>query len=64
MNTNQGAHEQGQYILHRSYAPRGTIVHPALGSWVLRLGGRRNETIPGYVSVGGSARRALPALIP
>jgi hypothetical protein len=58
MNTNQGAHEQGQYYLHRSYAPRGTIVHPAMGSWVLRLGGRRNETIPGYVSVGGSAETA------
>jgi len=58
MSTNQGAHEQGQYILHRSYAPRGTIVHPGIGSWVLRLGGRRNETIPGYVSIGGSAETA------
>ena len=58
MRTIQGAHEQGQYYLHRSYAPRGTIVHPALGSWVLRLGGRRNQTIPGYVSVGGSAETA------
>lgn len=58
MSTNQGAHEQGQYLLHRSYAPRGTIVHPAIGSWVMRLGGRRNETIPGYVSIGGSAETA------
>jgi hypothetical protein len=58
MSTTQGAHEQGQYLLHRSYAPRGTIVHPAIGSWVLRLGGRRNETIPGYVSIGGSAETA------
>ena len=58
MRTNQGAHEQGQYYLHRSYAPRGTIVHPVLGSWVLRLGGRRNQTIPGFVSIGGSAENA------
>jgi hypothetical protein len=52
MSTTQGAHRQGQYILHRSYAPRGTIVHPVLGSWVLRLSGKRNSTIPGFVHVG------------
>ncbi|MEM9481381.1 MAG: DUF1501 domain-containing protein [Verrucomicrobiota bacterium] len=54
MSTQQGAHEQGQYALHRGYAPRGTIVHPVLGSWVLRLSGRRNTTIPGFVSIGGN----------
>jgi hypothetical protein len=58
MNTNQGAHEQGQYILHRSYPMRGTIVHPAIGSWVLRLSGRRNETIPGFVTIGSGTENA------
>lgn len=53
MNTNQGAHEQGQYLLQRSYAMRGTIVHPALGSWVMRLAGKRNPNIPGFVSISG-----------
>lgn len=52
MTTTQGAHRQGQYILHRSYEPRGTIVHPVLGSWVLRLSGKRNSTIPGFVMIG------------
>ncbi len=52
MTTRQGAHRQGQYILHRSYAPRGTIVHPVMGSWVMRLSGKRNSTIPGFVMVG------------
>jgi hypothetical protein len=58
MQTNQGAHEQGQYILHRSYPMRGTIIHPALGAWVMRLSGRRNTTIPGFVAVGGSPENA------
>jgi hypothetical protein len=58
MRSNQGAHEQGQYLLHRSYAPRGTIVHPALGAWVMRLSGRRNTTIPGFVAIGGSSENA------
>lgn len=53
MNTNQGAHEQGQYLLQRSYAMRGTIVHPALGSWVVRLAGKRNENLPAFVSISG-----------
>ena len=48
MQTNQGAQEQGQYLLHRSYPMRGTIVHPALGAWVMRLSGRRNND-PGFV---------------
>ena len=51
MTSTQGAHPQGQYMMHKSYAPRGTIVHPSMGSWVLKLGGRLNESIPGYVSV-------------
>ncbi len=58
MQTNQGAHEQGQYLLHRSYPMRGTIMHPALGAWVMRLSGRRNTTIPGFVSIGGSPENA------
>jgi hypothetical protein len=53
MSTNQGAHEQGQYLMQRSYDMRGTIVHPAMGSWVMRLAGKRNENIPGFVSVSG-----------
>ncbi|MEM9080156.1 MAG: DUF1501 domain-containing protein [Verrucomicrobiota bacterium] len=58
MTSKQGAHEQGQYLLHRSYSPRGTITHPAIGAWVVRLKGRKNESLPGFVSVGGSARSA------
>ena len=53
MESNQGAHEQGQYFIHRSYPPRGTIVHPSLGAWVMRLAGKRNSTIPGFVAIGG-----------
>ncbi len=53
MTSKQGAHRQGQYLLHRSYAPRATIQHPALGAWVLRLKGRKNKTIPGFVTIGG-----------
>ena len=53
MSTNQGAHEQGRYLMQRSYDMRGTIVHPAMGSWVMRLAGKRNNNIPGFVSVSG-----------
>ncbi len=51
MNSTQGAHEQGSYIMHTSYNLRGTIKHPALGSWVLRLGGRIHPELPGFVAV-------------
>ena len=58
MNTNQGAHEQGQYLLTRSYVMRGTIVHPALGSWVVRLAGKRNSNLPGYVAISTDPNQA------
>lgn len=51
MNSTQGAHEQGQYMMHTSYDKRGTITHPSLGSWVLKLGGRIHPELPGFVSV-------------
>jgi uncharacterized protein (UPF0333 family) len=54
MNSTQGAHEQGSYIMHTSYAPRGTVVHPSLGAWVMKLGGRINPDIPGYVGISAS----------
>jgi hypothetical protein len=54
MNSTQGAHEQGAYVMHTSYDLRGTIKHPALGSWVLKLGGRIHPELPGFVAVDSS----------
>jgi hypothetical protein len=54
MNSTQGAHEQGSYIMHTSYGLRGTIKHPSLGSWVLRLGGRLHPELPGFVAIDTS----------
>ena len=54
VNSTQGAHEQGSYIMHTSYSPRGTVKHPAIGSWVLKLGGRLHPDLPGFVAVNTS----------
>ena len=45
-------------MLHSSYSQRGTITHPSIGSWVVRLKGRKNSTLPGFVSVGGNPKNA------
>jgi len=55
MTSKVGAHPQGEYLLHKGYTPLGTIVHPALGSWVTKQGGRLNEELPGYVAIGSGA---------
>ncbi|MGC6459903.1 MAG: DUF1501 domain-containing protein [Akkermansiaceae bacterium] len=60
MTSRQGAHSQGQYLLHRSYSPRGTIVHPALGAWVVRQKGRKNTTLPGFVTANTSPAVSSP----
>ena len=53
MVTSQGAHEQASYLMHTSYLKRGTIVHPTFGSWVSKLSGPINRTIPRNVKIGG-----------
>lgn len=58
MTSTNGAHDRGQYALHRSYSPRGTIVHPTLGAWTMKLKGRKNKEIPGFVTVGGGSNNA------
>ena len=58
MNSTQGAHEQGAYIMHTSYPMRGTIKHPSLGSWVVKLGGRIHPELPGFVAVNSSPDHA------
>lgn len=58
MNSNQGAHEQGNYLMHTSYDLRGTIKHPGLGAWVVKLGGRIHPELPPYVAVNGGGNTA------
>ncbi len=58
LTSTQGAHEQGNYFMHSSYAMRGTIQHPGLGAWIHRLDGRKNTTLPASVRIGGGSRGA------
>jgi hypothetical protein len=54
MRSTQGAHEQGNYVMHTSYNMLGTIRHPSLGSWVTRLGGRLHPELPPFVAINSS----------
>ncbi|MDP4625985.1 MAG: DUF1501 domain-containing protein [Akkermansiaceae bacterium] len=56
LTSTQGAHEQGNYMMHTSYSPRGTITHPALGSWVMKLGGKLHPELPGFVTINSGAK--------
>ena len=56
ISSTQGAHERGRYLMRTSYTQRGTIRHPAMGAWMLRLSGRNNQSLPGNVRIGGDSR--------
>jgi len=56
MTTKVGAHERGQYFMRTSYQPLGTIQHPGLGAWVMKLGGKTNRTLPGNILVSGPSQ--------
>ena len=55
LTSNQGAHQQANYLLHTSYQRRGTIKHPTLGSWVSHLSGKLNATLPAHVRINGGS---------
>ena len=55
INSNQGAHDQANYLLHTSYQKRGTIIHPSMGSWVSKLCGKLNKTLPDNVKINGGS---------
>lgn len=52
MTSKEGSHERGQYMLHTSFPPLGTIVHPTLGSWVTKFTKPINKTLPPFISIG------------
>jgi hypothetical protein len=62
-----GVHEDGTYIMHTGYDPRGTVLHPTLGSWAQHFKGRSHKTLPSSVVIGAGTANAgffPPALAP
>ncbi len=53
LNSSQGAHAQGAYFMKTGYIKRGTITHPGMGSWLNKLSGRTNSSIPGNIRING-----------
>jgi hypothetical protein len=64
MSSTKGAHGQGNYFMHTSYAQRATIVHPSMGAWMTKLDGRFNPTLPGAVVINGGSRHPLSGFLP
>lgn len=57
LTSTQGAHEQGNYMMHTSYTMRGTIRHPAMGSWLSAMQpATGNSTLPKSVFIGNDSR--------
>jgi hypothetical protein len=65
LTSNQGAHEQGSYYVHTSYAPRGTIRHPGMGAWLDVLQpGAGHGSLPNYVFIGNDSRHPGAGFFP
>ena len=56
MTSTQGAHAQGDYMMHTSYEMRSSIKHPAMGAWLLKYQGKLNHALPGNVMIGNDSR--------
>lgn len=65
LTSTQGAHEQGNYMMHTSYTLRGTIRHPGMGAWLnVFQPGTGNSTLPNYVYVGNDSRHPGAGFFP
>lgn len=42
--------------MRTSYTLRGTIRHPAMGAWLVKMAGRRNPTLPPNIRIGGDSQ--------
>jgi hypothetical protein len=53
LDTKEGNHERGTYLMHTGYAPNPTVVHPAFGSYcALELGERlANFDLPHCIAI-------------
>lgn len=58
MTSKTGVHEDGTYIMHTGYDPRGTIVHPTMGTWAQHFKGRSHKTLPSSVVIGSGSANA------
>ncbi len=54
MSHTQGTHSHATYLTMTGYESRGTIVHPELGAWVSKLGGKKSGAIPSFIKIGSS----------
>jgi hypothetical protein len=64
LTSTQGAHEQGNYMMHTSYELRGTIRHPGMGAWLNVFQGGGNSTLPKYVYIGNDSRHPGAGFFP
>jgi hypothetical protein len=68
MTSKTGVHDQGNYLMHTGYEPRGTIVHPTMGAWASHFLGRATKSLPDSVSINGGSPNGAgffpPALSP
>jgi len=46
-------HRGASYRLHTAYARKATIIHPTTGPWAQRLLGKKHDTLPDSVLIGG-----------
>lgn len=53
MSQKTGDHRGGAYWMRTSYEPRATIIHPSMGPWAQTLLGKKHDTLPDSVVIGG-----------
>lgn len=51
-------HRGASYQVHTAYSRKATIIHPTTGPWAQRLLGKKHETLPDSVVIGGGGNHS------
>jgi hypothetical protein len=54
LNSKEGNHDRGTYMMHTGYAPNPTVVHSSFGSsFAFEIGGSDGMALPNAISING-----------
>lgn len=51
-------HRGASYQVHTAYSRKATIIHPTTGPWAQRLLGKKHDTLPDSVVIGGGGNHS------
>src|SRR5258705_11710870 len=61
--TNEGSHERGTVLMNTGRQPNPVVQYPAIGAVASHQLADKDQPLPGFIGVGGTAQRCASAFL-